>query len=62
MIKLIPGKNKHYKNIENGDIYEGTIYLSVYDSVDNYVEVSEEEYQASLKPTNKLQQLFKNRG
>lgn len=42
---LTPAKNKHLKNKE-GQIFEGSIYLGCYDSKDNYVEVSEEEYQA----------------
>lgn len=48
MIELIPNKNKHLKNINTGDIFEGTIYLGKYDSEDNYVEVTEEEYQQYL--------------
>lgn len=50
--KLIPSEGMHWKkNVENGDIYEGTIYLGIYDSPENYVEVTEEEYQEYL--TNK---------
>lgn len=49
MRKIIPSLNKHFKNIHTGDIYEGTVYLGIYDSPDNYVEVSEEEYQEYLK-------------
>lgn len=48
MRKIIPSENKHFKNIYTGDIYEGTIYLGIYDSADNYVEVSEEKYQEWL--------------
>ena len=47
---LTPAKGKHLKNKE-GQIFEGAIYLGCYDSKDNYVEVSEEEfgnYQKSL--------------
>ena len=47
--KLTPGKNKHLKNVNTGDIYESCIYLGIYDSKDNYVEVSEEEYQSYLE-------------
>ena len=47
--KLEPSKNMHLKNIKNNDIYEGTIYLGAYDSAENYMEVSEEEYQEYLK-------------
>ena len=44
---LTPSKGKHLKNKE-GQIFEGAIYLGCYDSKDNYVEVSEEEYQEYL--------------
>ncbi len=46
--KLTPAKGKHLKNKE-GQIFEGAIWLGCYDNKDNYVEVSEEEYQASLE-------------
>ena len=45
--KLTPAKDKHLKNKE-GQIFEGTIWLGIYDSKDNYVEVSEDEYQEYL--------------
>ena len=44
---LTPSKGKHLKNKE-GQIFEDTIYLGCYDSKDNYVEVSDEEYQEYL--------------
>ena len=44
---LTPSKGKHLKNKE-GQIFEGSIYLGCFDSKDNYVEVSEEEYQEYL--------------
>ena len=49
MRTLISNTNKHFKNINTGDIYEGAIYLGKYDTPLNYVEVSEEEYQAYLE-------------
>lgn len=49
MKKLIPNENKHFKNINTGDIHEGDIYLGIYDSESNYIEVSDEEYQEYLK-------------
>lgn len=48
MNKITPSENKHFKNIHTGDIYEGAIYLGIYDSIDNYVEVTEEEFQEWL--------------
>ena len=44
---LTPSKGKHLKNKE-GQIFEGSIYLGCYDSKDNYVEDSEEEFQEYL--------------
>lgn len=49
MRKITPSLNKHFKDIHTGDIYEGTIYLGIHDSSNNYVEVTEEEYQEYLK-------------
>ena len=43
--KLIPSANMHLKDVRTGDIAEGYIYLGIYDSPNNYVEVTEEEYQ-----------------
>ena len=48
MNKITPSKNKHFKNINTGDIYEGEVYLGIYDSPENYIEVTEEEYQEWL--------------
>jgi len=44
-IKLIPSEGMHLKNIHSGDIHDTYIYLGKYDSADNYVEVTEDEYQ-----------------
>ena len=44
---LTPAKGKHLKNKE-GQIFEDAIYLGCFDSKDNYVEVSDEEYQEYL--------------
>ena len=46
--KLIPDENKHLKDINSGEIYEGAVYLGFYDNAENYTEVSEEEYQEWL--------------
>ena len=35
-------------NINTGDIHERAIYLGIYDSKENYIEVTEEEYQEWL--------------
>ena len=46
--KLVPANGNHLKNKE-GQIFEGAIWLGIYDSKDNYSEVSEEEYQKWLE-------------
>lgn len=48
MRELKPSYGMHLKDIYSGDIYEGAIYLGIYDSAENYVEVTEEEYQEWL--------------
>ena len=49
IIKLTPTQGMHLKNIITNDIAEGIVYLGKLDSPSNYVEVTEEEYQAFLK-------------
>lgn len=51
--KLVPSEGMHLKNINNGDIYEGTIYLGTYDDKANYEEVTEEAYQEYLAKQDK---------
>jgi hypothetical protein len=46
--KLIPEKKMHLKDVRTNEIAEGYIYLGIYDSPENYVEVTEEEYQQWL--------------
>jgi hypothetical protein len=53
MEKLIPNKKMHFKNINTGDIFEGTIYLGIYDKPENYVEVTHQEYLEYLENKNK---------
>lgn len=55
MRKIIPNINKHFKDIHTGDIYEGIVYLGIYDNEENYIEVSEEEYQEYLKQQEVIQ-------
>ena len=52
--KLIPSENKHLKNINTNMIFEYEIYLGKYDTKDNYVEVSESEYQEYLKRESEI--------
>ena len=48
IIKLSPEEGKHLKDIRTGDIAEKDVYLGKFDSADNYVEVTEEEYQECM--------------
>ena len=52
--KLVPANGKHLKN-KDGQIFEGAIWLGIYDSKDNYVEVTEEEYQKWLEEQHEIQ-------
>jgi hypothetical protein len=52
--KLIPSANMHLKNINTNMIFESVIYLGKYDTKDNYVEVSESEYQDYLKKESEI--------
>lgn len=49
VVKLEPSNGKHLKNVKNGEMFEGAIFLGKYDSAENYEEVSEDEYEAYLK-------------
>ena len=44
-IKLTPSEGFHISNKDKTEIYEGFIYLGKYDSVENYIEVTNEEYE-----------------
>ena len=46
--KLIPTTGMHLKDINSGEIAEGYIFLGIYDSPNNYIEVTESEYQQYL--------------
>ena len=49
VVKLEPSNGKHLKNVKNGEMFEGAIFLGKYDSAENYEEVGKEEYEAYLK-------------
>ena len=44
-IELIPEEGFHLSNTDKTEMYEGFIYLGKYDSPDNYIEVTNEEYE-----------------
>lgn len=45
VVKLAPSEGKHLKCITTGEVYEGEIYLAKSLSANDFVEISEEEYQ-----------------
>ena len=44
-IELIPEEGFHLSNTDKTEMYEGFIYLGKYDSPDNYIDVTNEEYE-----------------
>ena len=44
-IELIPEEGYHLSNKDKTEMYEGFIYLGKYDSANNYIEVTNEEYE-----------------
>ena len=55
-IELIPEEGYHLSNKYKSEMYEGFIYLGKYDSPDNYIEVTNEEYEE----WKKLQEVHSN--
>lgn len=47
--KLEPSNGKHLRNKKTFDCFEGAIYLGIYDSADNYEEITDSEYKSYLK-------------
>lgn len=49
-MKIYYSETGYVKNIINNTIYQTTVvYLGIYDSLNNYVDVSEEEYLEYVK-------------
>lgn len=44
-IELIPEEGYNLSNKDKTEMYEGFIYLGKYDSANNYIEVTNEEYE-----------------
>lgn len=42
---VVPSENKHLKNISTGEVYEDEIYLAKSLKAEDFIEISEEEYQ-----------------
>lgn len=42
---MIPAEGYHFSNTDKSEMYEGFICLGKYDSPNNYIEVTNEEYE-----------------
>jgi hypothetical protein len=42
---LTPDTDKHISNVDKTEMYEGQVYLGKNDLPENYIEVTEQEYQ-----------------
>lgn len=49
LVKLEPSEGMHLRNIHTGKVYEGFIYLAKSLSVEDFEEISEEEYQRIIE-------------
>lgn len=47
--KIKPEQGKYLKNIETNDVFDGIVYLGKYDSAENYIEITKEEYDSRIK-------------
>lgn len=47
IIKLAPSENKHLRNKNTGEVFEGEIFLAKSLSIEDFEEISEEEYKAA---------------
>lgn len=56
MKKLIPDKNMHFQKISNNEVYEGVIYVPDTLSVDDFKQITEEEYQKIIKEGGEVTQ------
>lgn len=45
LIRLAPSESMHLRNIITGEVYEGCIYLAKSLSIDDFEEITDEEYQ-----------------
>ena len=44
-IKITPSEGFHLSNTDKTEMYEGFIYLGKYDAIENYIEVTKEDYE-----------------
>lgn len=53
LIRLDPSEGMHLRNIITGEVYESYIYLAKSLSIDDFEEITEEEYQRIIEERNK---------
>ena len=46
---LVPDENMHFQKISNNDVFEGTIYIPDTLSIDDFIQITDEEYQKFIK-------------
>lgn len=56
MKRLMPDKNMHFQKISNGEVYEGVIYVPDTLSVDDFKQITEEEYQKIINEGGEVTQ------
>lgn len=53
LVKLEPSEGMHLRNIITGEVYESYIYLAKSLSIDDFEEITEEEYQEIIAEREK---------
>lgn len=56
VVKLEPSEGKHLKNKLTGEVYKSYIYLAKSLSVDDFEEITEEEYERIIKDREILEE------
>lgn len=51
---IYPDESKHLKNVKNGEIYPGYIVLAKSLTESDFIEISEEEYQAYISAEEEI--------
>lgn len=52
LIRLDPSEGMHLRNILTGEVYESYIYLAKSLSVENFEEITQQEYQRIIEERN----------
>lgn len=56
VVRLEPSENMHLRNIRTNEVYEGFIYIAKSLSIDDFDEITEEEYQQVIANTEAEEQ------